>query len=88
LALAALLAGLVLGALLLLTGFLLSTLLLLARFVLSALLWVLVRFVCHRDVLRAGNPPPEEITRKAEGGSSPSKQHLDTTIEFPQLRRD
>jgi hypothetical protein len=66
--LAALLAGLVLRALLLLAGFALAALLLLTGLILSALLRILsavlrvarVLFVCHRDVLRAGNPLPNQ----------------------------
>jgi hypothetical protein len=93
LALAALLAGLVLSALLLLaglvfgalllTGLILSALLLLTGLGLSALLRIVgVLFVCHRDVLRVGEPPPNEITRNIGGGSSPSGQHLDTAAEI------
>jgi hypothetical protein len=96
--LAALLAGLVLRALLLLAGLVLSALLLLtgfvlllARLILSALLRIiLVLLVCHRDVLRYGNPPPAKITRNASAGSSAwcvkRKQHLDTTAEIYKAR--
>jgi hypothetical protein len=60
LTLTALLAGLMLRALLLLTRLALSTLLLLAGLVLSALLRIArILFVCHRDVLRAREPPAQ-----------------------------